>query len=425
MKGVTYLKNSPLYNAVLKGEEIRFSDFLSYVLNLPVMHGFRLFDKEITEKCESEREKQKIDIWVSKKFNNSGINMPHIIIENKLKSLPYQEQIEEYTDKVIIEAKEQFRIYLKENHEVNYFNRNRFDQYRGVFDSVVNDLKFFILAPSVDQDIIFQCDRNIKLSKTIEYDVNKTWEIISYSTLGRKLRKHFNGKKKIVDPYLNSLLKDFVNILLSFKEVVEQIPDFNESEIISLLFTPPGSFEDLNLIPLYQKYRASQCANKIIAVINSHEPPFNNFCGLSLDWASKLRRFDQIVINNEPQPDHLIAFLEPGNIYVSHNYSGRGQAGLFEILKILGNNDIMIIQYEGNILKKMIACTNYNLHNYEDWLNRVFEDITFEMNNADNYYQYDHGHSRKFYYTRSEVDELTVAQVINAMKTLIQEDPYQ
>lgn len=99
-KSVNYLKDSPLFNLSLSSKELFHSNFLYWIWKISpsafkdVMNSFGANTKEWPANYEVRREYENFDLCVLDKGNIL------LVLENKVKSIPYKKQLDEYEKKV-------------------------------------------------------------------------------------------------------------------------------------------------------------------------------------------------------------------------------------------------------------------------------------------------------------------------------------
>jgi len=102
---IASLKSSPLFNLSLSSKELFHSNFIAWLIEIYPEEIWKIFSKYITDINPSqfkikeksvEREKNHIDIMFDV-INIENKKEIKVIIENKVKSLPYRKQLEEYT----------------------------------------------------------------------------------------------------------------------------------------------------------------------------------------------------------------------------------------------------------------------------------------------------------------------------------------
>ena len=101
------LESSPMFNLSLSSKELFHSNFIAWLITEYPNEMWKIFSKYT--KLESEkyrinlstidREQKHIDIIFNVEEIGNESNFIEIIIENKVKSLPYLEQLKEYSDR--------------------------------------------------------------------------------------------------------------------------------------------------------------------------------------------------------------------------------------------------------------------------------------------------------------------------------------
>ena len=172
-KVIESLKKSPLFNLSLSSKELFHSNFLYWLAqNYPSEVG-ELFLKYTRDKSTDSkilkvyREKENIDLFFS------YFNGQEILIENKVKSVPYQDQLKRYSQK-------------------NNKNRN------------------YILL-SLSEPMFFEKKSELKIGDAL-------WHYLSYSELKDMLTSLTN---KLNDTYHKSILNDYLNFIEGLIEIDE------------------------------------------------------------------------------------------------------------------------------------------------------------------------------------------------------------
>ena len=106
MKGKLYenLKESNVFFLSLHSKELFHSNFIAWITERN-KDAFRNFFEDFTgiqlpDKFRVEREKQNFDLCISVLNDNGKVDSISCIIENKVKSMPYAEQLEKYSEKL-------------------------------------------------------------------------------------------------------------------------------------------------------------------------------------------------------------------------------------------------------------------------------------------------------------------------------------
>jgi len=167
------LKESPLFNLSLSSKELFHSNFLYWIGNKYPSEFGDLFSKYLNKKPndlsikEIFREKENIDL----SFNYS--NGQEVLIENKVKSVPYIKQLAKYSEKH-------------------------------------TDNKNYILL-SLSEPIFFESKETLKIN-------GATWHYLSYSKLQTMLKKKFSD---ISDQYHKQIINDYCDFLSGLIKINE------------------------------------------------------------------------------------------------------------------------------------------------------------------------------------------------------------
>ena len=219
---------SPVYNLSLCSLENFHTSFLTWVGNEYGKEFTKVFSqKEYPINCNFEYKQQEkygkdsiLDLRIS--IENAG-KTEYIVIENKLKSFPTDEQLKKY---------------------MKYF------------ENVADEDKNFIL---------------LSLAPTL--DLPTKWEYMSYSDLAEKMQNIFNDNFKYKKDYHKYLIKDYINVI---KHISEKFP-----QQTSMVYDLYEKIDLGNLEDIYKKYRISQLKNYICQ--NTKIP----FCTVDTDFRNK------------------------------------------------------------------------------------------------------------------------------------------
>lgn len=210
------LKSSPIYNMSQDSLENFHTSFLcwlgnTYPENFIKLFNIKNFDKNKDYHCEKQvihrnpnknEGNKNIRTDLELQFNNNEL----IVIENKIKSYPDYNQLEEYYD-----------IISKEKKETTF----------------------------------------ILLSLVEKINLSKKWICISYSDLAKKMNKIFGENFEDKRDYHKYLIQDYINVI---NLLSKSFPEKN-NEIYDLYEQKKQIIDDLQ--DIYIKYRISELANYI------------------------------------------------------------------------------------------------------------------------------------------------------------------
>ena len=211
---ITKLKNNPIFSMSLGSKELFHSNFLEYlwnvnqealinVINENVKKEFHLpYPLNHNQEYEFGREIENFDICIFHK--EEGKKVYDLVIENKVKSIPYKEQLEEYVKK----AKDS------------------------------KCCRFILLTLSDD----FPDKDNVK-----------PWEIVGYNEIKESISKYYKSENDKHLHYIKDYC-DFVEHLVQLKDII--LPKNNEE---STLFESK-SIEDLKSVRLHDLYIKLRCS---------------------------------------------------------------------------------------------------------------------------------------------------------------------
>lgn len=177
---VNYLKNSPLFNLSLSSKELFHSNFLYWIWKISpsafkdVMNSFGAKTNQWPPNYEVRREYENFDLCVLDANNNILL-----VLENKVKSIPYKKQLDEYEEKVQKLYGIDGHIHELAKGELTYYKK-RYQKGDSLNPQTVND-KFYSYDCYCKVDFIL-----LTLPKGFpdEADIAKAkiWKIIYYST---------------------------------------------------------------------------------------------------------------------------------------------------------------------------------------------------------------------------------------------------
>ncbi len=324
------LKESMLFWSLLKANEIRYTDLLSFLIQ---ELEYNPFIQGLPKLCKTDynthREYLKTDLWIVKKDGEKNKGKPYILIENKLKSIPYDDQLKKYSKKFVKEYFSYFKRELKEsmkNKGMTYFMKNKLplEEIEEFKKSCMKELKFIVLLPyenTVPSKTVKVSINDIEKDNT--YEILCKWEYQSYGSLGDKILPILDKAQIKKTSYMYKYFNDFANVLCAYKDVkyADVIPE--ASAMINEVMTPSTIFKNLELEILYDKIMASHLA------------------GLLKDSLGK-PDFQSIA------PEDLNSECD-GYIAIHHTYT---TSALFEVGKKLGNELFYLIQYQAGQLRK-------------------------------------------------------------------------
>lgn len=406
-KKTSHLNQSPLFNSLLNGDEIRYSDIIAYLIK---RFNIIPFDKEINKgNYQVHREKKHTDIWINKfDINRTGeiFEIPDILVENKLKSLPDESQLKEYTEIFIAEFIESFKnVIRRENPNWQNINRNRLLTYQERIICEIKNLRFYLLTPISDSN--FHIRLNLpEINAGIDLELTIEWKNVSYETLGIHIHKFLkNNSFRNVLKSLYSLkslhqaiyefhfFNDFAKILMSFSQISEDLKTFAVQTPVLKFFTPDEVFSDMGLEVLYAKVRASKCATHL-----------SQLKGVQISGIS-------------------CNLLSVGTIVANFDFSN-GHS-LFEYKRKLTDHMTYIIQYQAGVLKKGLVISPETAQRFENWFRAdwIVEGITlnFQILNVDavldidRYNTYNEG-DKVFYYSKCIIANLPEPDLVTVDK---------
>lgn len=233
-----YLKESPMFHFSLHAKELFHSNFLAWLGNdaelrpvfKAVMEGLGI-DKAFVDSWGDDfevlREKDNFDLVVkaTDKFQDdkhSESGKWYVVIENKVKSIPTDRQIEEYTKK------------LKE------YTKNS-------VDSPVEKLLLVITGDAKD--------------------LVDGWRRVNYTQVCDALIKSL---PLVTNSYKKAIIEDYIKMVEALIAIVKDVSIDKDS---AYLYIPSEELNDLRIADLVEKWRAANIANMFTAETGSNSSP--------------------------------------------------------------------------------------------------------------------------------------------------------
>ena len=394
---VTHLTNSLLYNSVLLGKEIRFSDLIKYFLE---KFNCNLFNNtELTEggyKVFREKSHNDLRIETLTEFPDLGICLlPLILVENKLKSLPDDEQLKDYTETFINQYIDKFKQDIIKPAYDRKITKKKLSEYKVHLLRGLTNLKFYLLSP-----IHYRTPEPIakdlgSLWNGEEHKHGFQWEVITYEALGKKIGNIVNNIT-IPDGYERCFWKDFSEILMDFTVITPELQKPCGTDFIIKSFEPKKLCRDFLLKDLYAKTVASYCAEYLS---KSFQPPNRIF--------------------NCKHPE-----MSNNEIIVSHGFSNGD--GIFQTSRkshgdkakkgVVYDGITYLIQYQAGYLKKGLLMHKKHYNFYFSWIGSNWGNCLFEIN-KDKLFEYeDKPEGYYYYYSRHKIPlDRTIEEITNLM----------
>lgn len=469
-KAIEYLKTSPMFNLSLSSNELFHSNFLYWIWqvnkecfkkiinsligeenywennwegkNLEVRREYKNFDLSIVEVLNSTKTKQDIDNKVDKstsepenesengEYRTDGLIL--FVLENKIKSIPYRKQIEEYINKI---STHNSAVVKKEN-----------SARRAKLRKLINDRKNQCRTENIGGRL------KSGQSKEIEAEINGKNEalntIISAPTSQLVLLslvkdfpdkpKEHKWKIKSYEEYIeqieslkftdyNNLKTDYCqyvrNLITCIKEW-DKFPEFNvgETKFLDYPFLPTA--EELRLHALYSKYNyAKLCC----ILMQKTEEKFGEY------KVQYIRKQDDIILLTGQDPKKKSQFncyndcFGDAGMLIGVGYDYSNMKPILEVKVVKKADDdnklIYIIQvqgdkYEHGIIKKG---TRSEVENFIDtnnelpkeWVNKIegCNEIFGDNEVNDSYNGYNDTYSMVYKY-RQITDKAKTKEVI-------------
>lgn len=349
-QSVNYLKDSPLFNLSLSSKELFHSNFLYWIWKISpsdfkdVMKSFGANTNQWPTNYEVRREYENFDLCVLDANNNILL-----VLENKVKSIPYKKQLDEYEEKVQKLYGIDGHIHELAKGKLTYYKK-RYQKGDSLNPQTVND-KFYSYDCYCKVDFIL-----LTLPKGFpdEADIAKAkiWKIIYYSTYQASVL-NIN--------FTNTYNQDIVNDYSQFLDALISLYNEWHNNCYTQLFvnnTSPDYVKDaveLRIHDLYHKSKYARiCTNLQMAINNLGYSEVENNDDVILDQKENCIAFGYGFSNGGPfvevkiKPaglNHIFAIQIQGKQYrhavvMKH---GGGHSNIWNYLKRYDNNGIVSI----------------------------------------------------------------------------------
>lgn len=344
------LEESAMFYMSLGSKELFHSNFLHWLsivdskYFIEVLHGLAGTSEFWWENCtfEVRREDKNFDlsIWLltNKKKQGKEIWIPVLIIENKMKSLPYREQLEEYVNKA-------FDIWWKAkgNEEIKDVINSLSHTQKGWQGNRTFDITLIVLSllnPTNQNELETNIQETISYNKkgyNLNINYNFRWKCKNYQDLHTELsNKQLSNNNSFFQDILEDYCKFIQNLYqiavgdwcfnLNNKYIDEICPKMSQIQDIK---DKIGKLEQLRIADIREKICYDQLLNELV---------------------KKLRGNAQICQKNQN--------AEPGKFYCRTGYYHK--IGLFEVYFYPKgySNFYLSIQVQGNKYTHAISGTN-------------------------------------------------------------------
>lgn len=254
-QSVNYLKDSPLFNLSLSSKELFHSNFLYWIWKISpsafqqVMNSFGANTNQWPPNYEVRREYENFDLCVLDAENNILL-----VLENKVKSIPYKKQLDEYEKKVQkLYGIANFMVELSHG-QLTYRNKTYKEGDPSNPDAVNYKFKNYNSYLAVDF-ILLTLPQHFPDRSIIQ---NGRWKIVDYITY----RTSIGSIKKSIQglcPYNTCILNDYYAFLDALVVL------YNEwcNKCYTQLFvnnTSPDYVKDAELLRIHDLYHKSKYA---------------------------------------------------------------------------------------------------------------------------------------------------------------------
>ena len=456
---IDYLKTSPMFNLSLSSNELFHSNFLYWIWQvnkecfkkiinsligkedywqknwcgkeLEVRREYKNFDLSIVEVLDSAKKEEGGDNKVDKstsesenepengKYSTDGLIL--FVLENKVKSIPYAQQLLKYNKKIDEHNKVLLKKKILKERQLKRWTNN-------------NDLKKELnerITNSTCQKVLLSLTDAYPDIKLVEKDEFKVWEKRSYDDYLSFLKAVADSETITCeewDKYSNIFTdyREYVKNLITCIKEWDKFPKFNvgETKFLDYPFLPTA--EELRLHALYSKYNYAKLCCILMEKLNDG------------DEIKYIRKQDDIMLLTGQDPKkksqfncYNDCFGDKGKgVLIGIGYDYTNMKPLLEVKVVKKTNDdnklIYIIQvqgdkYEHGIIKKggrsevesFITCNNGLPKKWVDEIkecNKIFGGN--EVN--DSYNGYNDTYSMVYKY-RQITDKAKTEDVINYM----------
>jgi hypothetical protein len=224
-KAIDNLQRNPLFQMSLGSKELFHSNLLAWMIERDsnianqILHDWSLCPNKLIQSINVEREKYHVDLLITIKFTDSTESL--IIIENKLKSIPYKEQLEKYSKVIVKNFK-----YISDKH--------------------------FILLSLTEPS----------------FNLPDNWHYKDYNSLADSLKKvtEFESVENEILP-LNEIVKAYVNFLKNLHTIISRISKYKQYDFYAKENDLFKAFKDIRINDLILKLIHQKIGFKIRRVL--------------------------------------------------------------------------------------------------------------------------------------------------------------
>lgn len=233
-------KQNPMYFFSLSSKELFHSNFLEFLFQIDCKKFFNIIDEILGTDFSSEsdkdkyalsREKEKFDICISHKVKTKRgkeVDCYDLIIENKVKSIPYKTQLEDYQKKA-------------DEHNKNLNNiQNKADKHNENLDNT--QVKILLLS------LVKDFPDKTEIKKQTNFDKQKKWTIAHYDQLCTLIRSEFSNH-----PTIGQYVKDYCDFLDLLDALQQSIINDNTTG----LFNNTDTYKPYRFHDIYAKLRSA------------------------------------------------------------------------------------------------------------------------------------------------------------------------
>lgn len=378
---VEELKNNAVFQLSLSSKELFHSNFLCWLaedhncsdvfIEVLKLFGFEENEaKSIVEGLQKGeymalREYKNFDFCICEKVKNFKQDKTDedadeefipgrllLVLENKFKSIPYKQQLEEYSKKAEELNKDGRKNKAKAMWLVNnprktscnllYWNEKNYQEELGIMENI--NTKFVLLSLAKEVCGIDNLNRQSDFSIAMSTDKEKkyTWKFVSYEDYAEKLNEGPNN-----GDFTNELIKQYAGFLLSFQKLLHSnttLPSSSEVEKTEWsILSCRKDMKSIRMDDIWQKLVAN-----VIGIALQKRLEDTNYTTKSIKSVS------EVLGSKEKMPN-------PNEIILSIGFS-RGTA-LIDVKLVLNEKILFGIQIQGNAYKRLLEVVDDNY----DW----------------------------------------------------------
>lgn len=355
-KALNYLKTSPLFNLSLSSKELFHSNFLYWIWQISpktfqqVMQSFGANTNQWPNNYEVRREYENFDLCVLDK----GYIL--LVLENKVKSIPYKKQLDGYEKKVQKLYGIDGHIHELANSQLTYHKKVYIKGYSSNPETVKNKFERYDCYRKVDF-ILLTLPQDFPDKADITSA--RIWKIVDYKTYQASVLKI-----NFTDPYNRYIVHDYS----LFLDALISLYDEWHNHCYTQLFinnTSPDYVKDAKKLRIHDLYHKSKyariCTDLQTGIYNSGKVASNSYDVVENDDKTMLSHHGNCIaygygltngepfieVKIKPAGNNLIFAVQvQGKAYrhaVVVNHNGQGTSGIWTILGSIAQNNVVCI----------------------------------------------------------------------------------